>query len=227
MPPYEGPAARGMNIWKAYLAGTGSVPALADVSFDFASGRISAVIGPSGAGKSTLLRLLAGATPPDRGQVEVAGVALTGLATRARRRVRRRHVGYIFQQPEANLIEYLTTIEQLLLAAHMRCGRSDRRDSLSLLDALDLREHVESPVVTLSGGEQQRLAFGCAVAGNPQLVLADEPTAQLDRAAADRVLEVADRLAKAGTAFVIATHDQRLVAQASAILSLDHGRVIE
>lgn len=206
-----------------YRTATGSAPALRDVDATFAAGRLSVIAGPSGSGKSTLLRILAGRHRPSAGEVEVVGVPLTGLQHRARRRLRRSALGIVLQQPAANLLEDLRLREQVELAARLRGARG--ADALDLLRAVGLDGLEEQPVAALSGGQQQRAAFAAAAIGAPALVLADEPTAQLDGEAGRELVRVMRSLVDEGTSLVVASHDPEVIAAADDRLHLDRGRV--
>jgi putative ABC transport system ATP-binding protein len=185
------------------------------------------VVGPSGSGKSSLLRLLACIDSPDRGEVHVAGHRVDRLRAPARRRLRRRQVAYLFQRPGENLLPYLDAVGQVRLAAQLRGAPVSAEEALALLESLGLRERADHHPAQLSGGEQQRLAVACGVVGGPALVVADEPTAELDTAAAERVLVAMEDLAAAGVGFVLSSHDPRVMAIADGFVRLDHGRLVE
>ncbi|MFP5255817.1 MAG: ATP-binding cassette domain-containing protein [Acidimicrobiia bacterium] len=206
-----------------YRTATGAAPALRDVDATFAAARLTVVAGPSGSGKSTLLRILAGRHRPTSGMVEVLGVPLTGLHHRARRRLRRHALGIVLQQPAANLIEDLRLGEQLELAARLR--GAGRQDATALLDAVGLVGLEDHPVSALSGGQQQRAAFAAAAIGGPALVLADEPTAQLDGVAGRALVHVMRSLLDRGTSLVVASHDPEVIDAADDRLVLAQGRV--
>jgi putative ABC transport system ATP-binding protein len=203
-----GPAAACAGLVKLYWTATGEVHALKGVDAAFPPAALSAVVGPSGSGKSSLLRILAGLDRPTAGQVTVADVRLSGLSVGRLRRLRRRLLGYVFQRPADNLVPYLTVAEHLELAARLRRTPGDRDgDLLELLGLAHRRRHLPRQ---LSGGEQQRLAFARAVVGDPPLVVADEPTAELDSASAATLLEAVRALAARGTALVLAGPGDRV-----------------
>jgi putative ABC transport system ATP-binding protein len=215
------PAASCSGLVKIYWTATGEVHALKGVDASFPAAAMSAVVGPSGSGKSSLLRILAGLDRPTAGQVRVGGVGLSGLSVTRLRRLRRRLLGYVFQRPADNLIPYLTAAEHLAMAARLRgVPARDGDDLLELLGLADRRHHRPGQ---LSGGEQQRLAFARAVVGDPPLVVADEPTAELDRASGAALLAAVGALAGRGTALVLATHDPAVVGRAERTLYLRHG----
>jgi putative ABC transport system ATP-binding protein len=210
------------GVVKIYWTATGEVHALKGIDADFPGGAISAVVGPSGSGKSSLLRILACIDRPTAGQVRVGGTEVAGLGPGKRRQLRKRLIGYMFQRPSENLISYLTATEHLEMAARLR-GVSEDGQAMELLEALGLRARADHRPSALSGGEQQRLALASAVIGSPALVLADEPTAELDSESAghlmDRLVELRDR----GLSFVVATHDPIVMKVADVILHLRHG----
>jgi ABC-type lipoprotein export system ATPase subunit len=183
----------------------GSVHALRGVTLSVFMGESVAVIGPSGSGKSSLVGVLAGLSDPSSGDVEVLGVS--------RKRLRRSDsldVGVMLQNPARNLFALATAMENLVLALRaVRVGGAAARGRADeLLDAVGLGERRSSPVRALSGGEQQRLALAVAVAGRPRLVLADEPTSQLDRASGAQVARLLQEAHhRDGTALLVVTHD--------------------
>jgi putative ABC transport system ATP-binding protein len=192
------------------------------VSLDVADRGVTLVMGRSGSGKSTLLRILAAIDRPDSGQVQVAGTDLQVLRERGRRELRRVSLGYVFSKPGDNLLPYLNAVEHVDLAADLR--GSARPDALALLAGVGLDHRAHALPAQLSGGERQRLAFVCASVGNPPLLIADEPTAELDSASVHGLLALVTDLADSG-AVVIATHDTRLLAVATRVIRLDAGRV--
>jgi len=220
------PAAVCRSVVKTYRTATESVTALDDVTVAIPRAQVTVVVGPSGSGKSSLLRLLACIDSPDAGQVFIAGQRVDRLRARARRSLRQRQVAYLFQRPGENLLPYLDAVAQIRLAAALRGAPATEDDALDLLGRLGLRERADHHPAQLSGGEQQRLAVACGVVGNPALVVADEPTAELDTAAAERVLVAMEDLAAAGVGFVISSHDPRVMAIADGFVRLDHGRLV-
>jgi putative ABC transport system ATP-binding protein len=225
--PDAAPAAVCRGVGKTYRTATESVPALVDVSLSIPRAQVTVVVGPSGSGKSSLLRLLACIDSPDTGEVLIAGQRVDRLRPRARRRLRQRQVAYLFQRPGENLLPYLDAVAQIRLAASLRGDPVTEAVALELLDRLGLRERADHLPAQLSGGEQQRLAVACGVVGDPALVVADEPTAELDTAAAERVLAAMEELAASGVGFVVSSHDPRVMAIADGFVRLDHGRVVE
>ncbi|MCW2617569.1 MAG: transporter, ATP-binding protein [Modestobacter sp.] len=221
------PAAVCRGVGKTYRTATESVPALVDITLAIPRAQVTVVVGPSGSGKSSLLRLLACIDSPDTGEVLLAGQRVDRLRSRARRRLRQRQVAYLFQRPGENLLPYLDAVAQIRLAAALRGAPVTDAEALALLDRLGLRDRADHLPEQLSGGEQQRLAVACGVVGDPALVVADEPTAELDTAAAERVLAAIEDLAAAGVGFVLASHDPRVMAIADGFVRMDHGRLVE
>jgi putative ABC transport system ATP-binding protein len=214
-------AVRCEGLVRTYRTPTGEVQALRDVSASFRRGAVTAVIGPSGSGKSSLLRLIAGLDRPTAGSLRVEDRDVGHGSAHSRRRLRRDLVGFVFQRPSDNFLGHLTVGEHLRLAA--RGG--DGVDGAALLDLLGIGEHADRLPSQLSGGEQQRAAFAQALATGARIVVADEPTAELDTASAEHVLERIGALAETGVTFVLATHDPDVMATATARLELVHGRV--
>ncbi|MEU5692988.1 ATP-binding cassette domain-containing protein [Actinosynnema sp. NPDC020468] len=203
-----------------YRTPGGVVTAVSDVSLDVPARGLTVLAGPSGSGKSTLLRVLSLVERPTLGAVELHGAGTGRLSDRARRRLRRREISLVFQNPADNLVGHLTVGDNLRAAAQAS-GRSARVPEL--LAQLGLPDTAGWRVPALSGGQQQRLAFGCALARESAVVLADEPTSQLDAASADLVLETVADLARRGVPVVVASHDPRLIALADTRFDLENG----
>ncbi len=210
------------GVARSYRTPTGEVQALREVSATLPRAEVSAIVGPSGSGKSSLLRLIAGMDRPTHGTVLVEGRDVGSATARERRRLRRDLVGYVFQRPSANFFSDLTVGEHLRLAAG---PGPDPATLATILDALGLAHRADHLPSELSGGEQQRAAFAQALASGARTVVADEPTAELDTASAELVLERLRALAADGVTFVIATHDPGVIAAAGHRLELEHGRV--
>jgi putative ABC transport system ATP-binding protein len=221
------PAALCREVSKVYVVADEEVQALRDVDKEFPAARVTTIVGPSGSGKSSLLRILACVDRPTSGSVRIGGQEVAELGVRRRRALRRTAVGYVFQNPADNLVEYLRAAEQVKLAARLRGVRPEPAEVDRLLELLGLTSRADHLPVQLSGGEQQRLSFACAVIGRPAIVVADEPTAELDSASADRVLEAVHDLREEGVAFLLSSHDPRVVQSTDHLLRLEHGRVVE
>jgi putative ABC transport system ATP-binding protein len=221
------PAALCRDVNKVYVVADEQVQALREVDKEFPAARVTTIVGPSGSGKSSLLRILACVDRPTSGSVRIGGQEVAELGVRRRRALRRTAVGYVFQNPADNLVEYLRAAEQVKLAARLRGVRPEPAEVDRLLALLGLTSRADHLPVQLSGGEQQRLSFACAVVGRPAIVVADEPTAELDSASADRVLEAVHDLREEGVAFLLSSHDPRVVQSTDHLLRLEHGRVVE
>jgi putative ABC transport system ATP-binding protein len=215
------------DLHKTYGDRRNATPVLRGVSLTVEAGEWVAVMGPSGCGKSTLLNLLGGLDVPDSGTVELAGVALTGSSEAARARLRRQHVGYVFQL--FNLVPHLDVAANIQLPLTMAgVSRGDARTRRAeLLDALGLADRAHALPGTLSGGEQQRVALARAVAHRPDVLLADEPTGALDTEAARTVMAVLRQQHDAGQTIVMVTHDHRVAAAADRVVMLRDGEVVD
>ena len=211
------------GIRRAYHTDEEVVWALWDVDARAEPGQITVLAGPSGSGKSTLLRVMAGIDRPDEGIVRVARHDLTSMSSRARRRFRSRHMGYLFQDPAANLLSYLTVWEHLEMAGKVR-GGTPHRDVLAHLEIAELADEYPS---RLSAGQQQRAALAAALVGDPDVILADEPTAELDTLSAHLAVTSLARLKDLGATLVVTSHDPEVVEIADRVIRLDHGEVKE
>ncbi|RBY88766.1 ABC transporter ATP-binding protein [Blastococcus sp. TF02A-26] len=222
MPP-DPPAASCEGLVRIYWSPSGEVHALKGVDVVVPAGRVTAITGPSGSGKSSLLRILAAQDRPTAGRAVIAGQSLGGLSTRGLRTLRRRSIGYVFARPAQNLSPHLTVREHLAAAARLRGTEGD--DAAELVDRLGLADRVDHRPAELSGGEQQRLAFAQAVTGRPALLVADEPTSELDSRTTADLLEAVRGLAGTGTTVVLATHDPLAAAAADRVVHLRSGTV--
>jgi ABC-type lipoprotein export system ATPase subunit len=216
-------AARCSGLDVAYRLASGTVPALTDVEASFERARLSVITGPSGSGKSSLLRTLAGLQRPLAGRIEIEGRDVTHLRARQRRWLRRRGLGMVLQDPSDNLLAYLSAVEQVELAARLR--GVDRAEAPALLDAVGLAGRHDRFPSALSGGEQQRVAFAAGAIGGPTLLLADEPTAELDASAGSTLVTIMRELVDRGATLVVASHDAAVVAAADHVVRLQDGRV--
>ena len=211
-------------VVKIYWSETGEVQALKGIDAAFETGAITALVGPSGSGKSSLLRILACVDPPTAGQIRIGGADVSAMPRAKRRRIRRERIGYVFQRPSDNLISYMTVEQHMLLAARLRGSPRDLAvESKELLETLGIDHRLHHKPHQLSGGEQQRLAFAQAVVGAPALVVADEPTAELDSTTGQALLDTVHQLSGRGIGFVIATHDANAMQAADRTIFLRHG----
>jgi ABC-type lipoprotein export system ATPase subunit len=204
------------------------VTALRGVDLTVSEGETLALLGPSGAGKSTLLWLLAGLLRPTAGVVEVCGVKIADLRSRAATSMRLRDIGIVMQNPGRNLLPFETAAGNVLFAQAptRRTGSVKRRRAMALLEAVGLANLASRPAGRLSGGEQQRLAIAVALANGPRLLLADEPTSQLDRksaAAVTSLLQAANE--DLGTTVIVVTHDQQVGQGFGRTVTIRDGRV--
>lgn len=223
--PMGNPPVLCVGVVKIYRSLSGEVHALRGIDAHFPAGVVTAVVGPSGSGKSSLLRILGGLDLPTAGQVTLAGVELTDLSPRRLRALRRRYIGFVHQRPSDNLLSYLSADEHLRSAAALRGLRRPAAVAAAtvLLDRLGLGGRADCLPAQLSGGEQQRLGLACAAIGNPAVLLADEPTAELDTAAGASLLGALHDLATNSTAVVLSTHDSRVISTVDRVLALRHG----
>jgi putative ABC transport system ATP-binding protein len=214
------------GVVKIYYTQAGEVSALRGVDLEFPAGAVSAVVGPSGSGKSSLLRIIGGFDRPTAGRVRLGPDETSGLRAGQLRKLRRRSVGYVFQRPADNLVPYLSVVGHLKQAARIR-NRTDawQNEAEEILHALGLTKRAAHLPRQLSGGEQQRLAFAAASMGKPVLVIADEPTGELDSESTNDLLRSVASLAHRRTAFIIATHDPAVVSAAGRTYHLRHGSV--
>ena len=214
-------AARCHGVEKVYRTATATVHALKGVTIEFPRSRITAVAGPSGSGKSSLLRLLAGLDRPTSGILEVDGVQLHRATGRARRAFRQRRVGYVFQRPSDNFIPHLTVGQHLAMA--VRSAPAGTPSVEAVVERLSIEDRLEHLPHALSGGQQQRAAVAQAVLRGTDIILADEPTADLDTASAASLLAQLSALAEDGLTIIVATHDPSVRRAAGHVVELDHG----
>ena len=199
---------------------------LENVDFQIRPGEFVVMFGRSGSGKSTLLNLLSGIDLPTSGSITIGGINLTALSEQERTLFRRAHIGFVFQT--FNLIPTLTVRENVLLPLDLnkRMHKGDIDDALGFLAQVGLGDRMDSYPDRLSGGEQQRVAIARALAHNPMLVLADEPTGNLDDDTADQVLNVFDTLVRQmGKTTLVATHDRTMASLADRVFTLQGGRI--
>ena len=215
------------DVTRVHGQGAAEVHALRGVDLRVHPGEFVAVMGPSGSGKSTLLTLAGGLDSPTTGQVLVEGVALGGLNRRRLAEVRRRSIGYVFQ--DYNLIPALTAAENISLPRELDglSGRAARREALAALEELGIPELADRFPDEMSGGQQQRVAIARALIGDRRLVLADEPTGALDSTTGESVLAVLRARCDAGAAAMMVTHEARHAAWADRVVFLRDGRMVD
>jgi putative ABC transport system ATP-binding protein len=220
------PVIRMRGVSKTYGEGAAAVPALADVDLDVCAGDILMLCGPSGSGKTTLLSIMGGILRASRGSVAVCGEDIAKLRESELPRVRLANFGFMFQG--FNLFPALTAQENVEVALTLR-GRSKRRariDAAGLLEQVGLADKRAAYPADLSGGQKQRVAIARALAGDPPVLLADEPTAALDAASGQNVMEILRRLAEQrGRAVVIVTHDSRVLQYGTRMVRIADGRI--
>jgi putative ABC transport system ATP-binding protein len=218
---------RARGLRKEYGKGEGLVRAVDGVDLDVAPGETVAVMGPSGCGKSTLLHLLGGLDRASGGEVCLAGRRIDQLGEKALARMRRTAVGFVFQA--FHLMEELTAIENVELSALLagRSPRAARRRATELLEQVGLTDRATFLPSALSGGQRQRVAIARALSNQPLVVLADEPTGNLDSAATLDVLQLFESLHESGQTLVVVTHDARIAATADRMISMRDGAFID
>jgi putative ABC transport system ATP-binding protein len=221
------PIVRAQGLRKEYGSGDGLVRAVDEVDLEVAPGETLAVMGPSGCGKSTLLHLLGGLDRPSAGELWLAGRRIDRLSERGLAQFRRHDVGFVFQA--FHLMDELTARENVELPALLggRSPREARRRAGQLLDQVGLSERASHLPSALSGGQRQRVAIARALANEPHIVLADEPTGNLDTAATLEVLRLFEDLHAAGITLVVVTHDERIAATANRMISMRDGAFVD
>lgn len=226
---YREPIVEASGLSRTYSTGGGTqFHALLDVSLSIPRGASVALVGPSGSGKSTLLNLIAGLDRPSAGQISVTGLELVGKSEDELSRHRGRSVGVVFQFFQ--LLPTLTTLENILLPMEL-VGlvppRERRARALALLDRFEIADQANKLPTTLSGGQQQRVAIARALANDPPLLVADEPTGNLDSRTAEQVMELLSELPKMGRTVIMATHETQYLKRFDRVVSLRDGRIVD
>jgi len=217
-----------VGLIKTYRTGEIETPALRGVDLKLGHGEFVSVVGPSGCGKTTLLNLIGGLDRPTDGQIILDGVRLDQASERELSRVRLRNIGFVFQA--YNLFPVLSAVENVEYVMMLRDipAAERRRKALDLLDAVGLADMADRRPTRLSGGQQQRVAVARAISTDPQLVLADEPTANLDSESAGQLLDMMENLNRErGATFLFSTHDPRVVKRARRVVKLRDGLVVD
>lgn len=215
------------GVYRTFEQELAPIRALRGADLTVTKGEFVAVMGPSGCGKSTMLNVIAGLDRPDEGDVFVAGQDLTKLDENGLALMRRKHIGIVFQF--FNLLEGMTVLENVIMPALIvgmkrRAAEARARD---LLDLLGIGDKAKQAPGALSGGQRQRLAIARAIANEPTLILADEPTGALDSEGGDEILELFERLHAQGQTILLVTHDQPVADAAARIVRMKDGRVID
>lgn len=215
------------ELRRDYAMSAGIVHAVRGVSLDVQAGEYVAIVGPSGCGKSTLLNLLGAIDEPSSGTLNIAGQRVTGLSDREATLFRLRNIGFVFQR--FYLMPVLTAIENVELPmAEAGAGKAERRErARELLSYVGLGERMHHRPTELSGGEQQRVAIARALANRPMLLLADEPTGELDAHTGAEVITLFERLNRDGTTLVVVTHDEELAKAARRVVHMRDGVIID
>jgi len=216
------------NVQKEYRLGETTVRALRGVDLTVGKGEFIAVLGASGSGKTTLLNLAGAIDEPTEGEVRVHGQAISGMEDNARAELRNRTIGYIFQN--FNLVSVLTALENVMLSLQIRGGRTAdiRKEAAQRLDDVGLADFMRHRPDKLSGGQRQRVAIARALVTNPLLVLADEPTANLDHETAQSIIDLMKEMnEKEGVTFLFSTHDQRLINEVKRVVRIDDGKIVQ
>jgi putative ABC transport system ATP-binding protein len=214
------------NLIRRYGEGDAHVDALRNVSLEIEEGRMTAVMGPSGSGKSTLMHILAGLDQPTEGSVTIAGLEISSMTDGELTRLRRRHIGFVFQF--FNLLPMLTAEENILLPLSIAGQKPDRAWVEELLETVGIADRRTHRPAELSGGQQQRVSIARALLPRPTVVFADEPTGNLDSSTSSDVLALLrESVDELGQTIVMVTHDPQAAAQADRILFLADGRIVK
>ena len=222
------PLIRIRDLSKAYRRGGQDIPVLLDIQLEVQAGEFIALMGPSGSGKSTLLNLIAGIDEPSSGSIEIGGVDIASLSEGQLADWRAQNVGFIFQF--YNLLPVLTAFENVELPLLLSpLGASERRERVdSVLAMVGLTDRADHYPNELSGGQQQRVAIARALVSDPQLIVADEPTGDLDRATGEEVLQLMDALVRdLGKTIVMVTHDPKAASRAQRMVHLEKGVLVD
>lgn len=216
------------DVSRHFGSGESRVDAVKGARFDVKSGELVALVGPSGSGKSTLLSIAGALLRPSAGEVRLGGESISALRGTKRTRLRLERIGFIFQG--SNLVSFLTGLEQLQFIGNMLSLSSSETDTRArrLLEELGMGQRADHYPEQMSGGERQRIAIARALMNEPQLILADEPTASLDSQRGRQVVELlADEVHRRNTAGILVTHDERLIDVCDRVLRITDGEVME
>ncbi|TNE70132.1 ABC transporter ATP-binding protein [bacterium] len=214
------------NVEKIYNPDTIPVHALKQVNLEIQKGEFTAIVGPSGSGKTTLLNCIGGLDTVSSGTIHIKNIDLTNLTDKELIKFRLNHIGFVFQA--YNLIPVLTALENVAFILQLQGKSTKEAHSLAkqMLDSVGLSERIHNRPAQLSGGQQQRVAVARALASQPDYVLADEPTANLDSESASKLLDIMERLnAEQGVTFLFSTHDERVIRRAKRVVTLRDGAI--
>ncbi len=213
------------NVWKSYITKE-EIRVLEDVELSVSEGEFVAILGPSGSGKTTLLNLIGAIDIPDRGSVVILGTDITKLDEHQKANFRNRHIGFVFQfhylVPEMNVLE---NVALPLIVRYGKLGKDTLEEAKRLLEELNMHDRMYSYPSELSGGEAQRVAIARALVGKPSIVLADEPTGNLDEENKFRVMEIFNSL-KGRITLIFATHDTSLLKYADRVYRIEHRKLV-
>ena len=213
------------QIHKVYSTASGDVPALNGITCDFEEGKFYAIIGRSGSGKSTLLHILGGLDRPTSGEVLVDGKDICAMNDEQMAIFRRRHMGFVFQQ--FNLLEEYNVRNNILMPLKLDGRKADPAFYEEVIATLGLKEKVRKFPSELSGGEQQRVAIARSILAKPRLIIADEPTGNLDKKTGEEVLELLTTCAaKFGQTLIVVTHDPEIARKADVVICIEDGKIV-
>jgi putative ABC transport system ATP-binding protein len=222
----DGAVVVGTDVTRRYGSGDTAVDALRGVTLSIAQGKLTAVMGPSGSGKSTLMHILAGLDKPTSGSVSIAGTEITTLKDTDLTKLRRRHIGFVFQF--FNLLPMLTARENIVLPLSIAGEKPEKEFFGDLIDKVGLADRLTHRPAELSGGQQQRVAIARALVSRPTVLFADEPTGNLDSTTSDEILELMrDSVDAYGQTMVMVTHDAHAASIADRVLFLDDGLIVK
>lgn len=214
------------NLTKTYKDGSSKITALKNINFTLKEGESMAIVGPSGSGKTTLLEIMAGLNKPSKGKVIVDGVNVHKGSDSQISHFRNKTIGFIFQM--MHLQDYFNSVENVslpLLAAGIP-SKQAREKSIELLKKVGLEKRMTHYPKKLSGGEMQRVAVARALANDPKVIMADEPTGKLDRVNADKIIDLFKKIEDTGVSVIVITHDEKIADKYTNQITLDHGEII-
>lgn len=215
------------RLFKHYSEGEVVTPVIEGLNLTIAEGEFVAIVGPSGSGKSTLLNLIGCLDKPDDGTITIDGTVVSDLKNKEALHFRAEHLGFIFQ--DFNLIESFTVYENVEFPLSVILGQKNTRERVKeVLEAIGMLDQIDKYPDQLSGGQKQRVAVARALVVNPQIILADEPTANLDSVSAKKVIDLMKQMQERfNTTFVFSTHDTKIMQEARRIVTLQDGRIID